>query len=134
MEVTKECGKSRMENHGEVMGAKKEVSVQYSPTWQYISIDPIDGDPTEELETLLLSIWRTDYKTTLKGFGRQYHSSWDTSRMLWSYSMGSSARSGRFGSSIIVGIIGKENPIIEIFSEDGHKIQTAIFSDRKEEI
>lgn len=118
MEVTHAAGQVREERIKNVEMAVPGVSLshpgqpstvvrrEYSPTYQYLALEPAQGEPVAELVFA-----RVRYKTTLKGFGRQYHASLDISRALWAVRLSSSARSGRFGTYAAIAIVDRDHPV-----------------------
>lgn len=107
MEVTHVKGHSRIERHGEPLIKKDEVRVDYSPVYQYLVLES-----TEETPTAALIFPSAHYKTTLKGFGRQYYATVDVSQVLWARELSRRARSGRFGTYGAVAIVDDTHPVI----------------------
>ena len=107
MHVEHQAGDEREEKHG-TMGKKVSVRQKYSPTYEYLAIDPDAGSFFTSAALVLASV---GYKTTLKGRGRQYYANLDTSLALWAYEMHSSARSGRFGTHIAIAIVDDDHPV-----------------------
>jgi hypothetical protein len=107
MEVTHAKGHSRIERHGEPLMRKEEVRVDYSPSYQYLVLEPTDQAPTAAL--IFPSVC---YKTTLKGFGRQYHAKMDASQALWAQELSCCARSGRFGTYGAIAIVDDQHPVV----------------------
>ncbi len=71
---------------------------------EYLVLEPSEAESDMKL------VWlRADYKTTLKGLGRQYYASIDTDMSLWSFSFSSCCRSGRFGSKMALAIVDSKN-------------------------
>lgn len=67
-------------------------------------------------------VWATAYtKTTIKGYGRQYHADLDASITLWSASCSGGVRSGRAGSEGVLAIVNEEHPLIYKFREGGEE-------------
>jgi len=112
MEVTHAAGHKRVERHGQPM-MTKDVEVEYSPTYTYLGVEPALTEPTAAL--ILTSV---DYKTTLKGFGRQWRASLDANKALWRCELSRRARSGRFGILGAVAIVDDEHPVIVVQTGD----------------
>jgi len=110
MEVRHAAGHKRTERHGVPMGPKEEVEVEYSDTYLYVVIEPMPFADTEPTMALVLA--SVDYKTTLKGFGRQWHASLDDSRALWSVRLSNQARSGRFGTLGCLAVVDDSHPVV----------------------
>lgn len=90
---------------------------------EYIVLEGI----AEAVEAQYSLVWATAYsKTTLKGYGRQYHASLDTSTTIWHTSCQGGVRSGRAGSEGVLAVVDKEHPLISTFSEGGEKLVTYI--------
>lgn len=67
-------------------------------------------------------IWRTSHsKTTLKGFGRQYHASLNPEATLWSKSCSGGVRSGRASTEGVLAIVEEGHPLIYTFQEGTDK-------------
>jgi hypothetical protein len=116
MRVTHSKGHVREERHGEVMGEKTLRTVEYSPEYEYLVILPVDDEEVKaEMKLVYVS---ASYKTTLKGFGRQYYASLDTESAIWAHKMSSSARSGRFGSRMALALVDKDHPVISEITGD----------------
>ena len=109
MEVHHATGHKRVERHGKPLMAKTEVGVEYPATYTYLVIEP--AEPGSE-PTAALVFPSVCYKTTLKGLGRQYHASLDTSRGIWATRLSSSARSGRFGCYGAIAIVDDQHPVV----------------------
>lgn len=107
MEVEHEDGHRRIERHGAPLEKKTEVEVAYPATYQYLVLEPVEAEPTAAL--ILVSV---DYKTTLKGFGRQWYARLDEGGALWAKRLSREARSGRFGVNGAVAIVDNEHPVI----------------------
>lgn len=107
MEVTHAAGQHRVEKHGTPMGPKNEVEVEYDPTHTYLALEPSEENPSAAL--ILVSV---DYKTTLKGFGRQWHARLDAVGALWATELSRSARSGRFGVYGAVAVVDDDHPVV----------------------
>ncbi len=108
MQVEHKSGHTRIEKHGEPMRPKEEVKVEYSPTYTYIVIEPMPVDTEPTMALVLASV---DFKTTLKGFGRQWGCEFDISQTLWSCHLSNRARSGRFGQQGCIAIVDDEHPV-----------------------
>lgn len=86
---------------------------RYRDTYEYLAIDPTDA-----VETSTLVLARVDFKTTLKGLGRQIHATLDASSAIWSYRMESACRTGRFGSHMALAIVDETHPVVGRLSGD----------------
>ena len=89
-------------------GVIDEKGSEHPKTYQYLSIDP---EPSAIAPLCALVFASAHYKTTKKGFGRQFHVE-QQDKSLWSYSLSSSCRSGRFGDVMKVGVVDDIHPII----------------------
>lgn len=104
MEVTRNRKITKMEK--DENGNEKEI------------LDLIEGEkqkylvlePSEEESELKLYWIRADYKTTLKGLGRQYHAQIDLTTAVWAKEFYSSCRSGRYGSKMALVIVSPDHP------------------------
>ncbi|OGF82440.1 hypothetical protein A3B18_03810 [Candidatus Giovannonibacteria bacterium RIFCSPLOWO2_01_FULL_46_13] len=138
MEVTHVSGQRRMERHKDAEGAvpgvslshpgqpTRTVEVEYSPTYTYLVLEPTGEEPLAAL--IFTSV---NYKTTLKGFGRQWYASLDTSAALWVRELSSSARSGRFGAYGAVAVVDEGHLVIAKQWGDIES-HTAFSGDKKE--
>ena len=113
MEVEHEAGHVRAEKRGSsVYGLAphpvQHVEVEYPSTYQYMVLEPTDAEPAAAL--VLASV---DFKTTLKGYGRQWHAALDASGALWAVEISSSARrTGRFGVYGAIAVVDDDHPVI----------------------
>jgi hypothetical protein len=119
MRAVHEKGQEREEKHGEVMQPKNKVVVQYSREYSYIGIDP-DWSNDEPHYALILA--KVDYKTTLKGLGRQIFAKMQADNAIWHIGMSSSARSGRFGTYSCIAIVNDDHPV---FTEQTGDVKTS---------
>lgn len=119
MEVEHEAGEERIERRKSESGEILEEKIAYSPVYRYLSIDPLDGPVYDEHSARAAMVFaRVEYKTTLKGFGRQYYAGIDADRAIWSMRMSSQARSGRFGTEMVLAIVDDEHPIVSKVTGD----------------
>ncbi len=83
----------------------------YLPEYQYLSIDPVDGGTFDEhAPDYALIFANVHYKTTLKGFGRQFTAGLETCNAVWAYRLSSQAKkTGRFGNEMCVAIVDDAN-------------------------
>ncbi len=73
----------------------------------YLVFEPSDTDPQYNLH------WITRYsKTTLKGYGRQYRYTIDSSAAIASWRVYGGARSGRLGTTGVLAITDEDHPVI----------------------
>ena len=95
---------------GDVEG--KESVVEDS----YIVIEPLAGaDPK------LLLVWAEAHtKTTIKGFGRQYHSHLSGGPTVWEKRVHGECRSGRYGADAALAIVDPSATLVVVHQEDGH--------------
>ena len=107
MEVLHAAGHRRVEKHGAPMGPKTEVEVEYPSTYTYLALEPDESEPL----AALVAPW-VDYKTTLKGFGRQWHATLDASRALWACRLSRQARSSRFGTLGAIAVVDDDHPVV----------------------
>ena len=91
-------------------------------TRRYIRIDAAQATD-EEAATLPRLVWKeAAWKTTLKGFGRQYRYEFDGAPIaMWS--VRGSARTGRFGCAAALAIVDDQHPldVVEKFNFSGGK-------------
>ena len=119
MEVIHEKGQEREEVVKDYENAIPGVSLShpgqptkrfvrvYPPSYQYLVIEPsIEAEP--EMELVSVSV---DYKTTLKGLGRQWEASLDCSSAFWSKEMSCSVRSGRAGTYGALAVVSASRPV-----------------------
>jgi hypothetical protein len=105
MEITRNRKVSEKNEHGEEVKRLIEGEKQ-----QYLVFEPSEEQPSG-----MKLVWlRADYKTTLKGFGRQYNAKVDTENSIWAYQVSSACRSGRFGTYMAIAIVAPGNPAREI--------------------
>ena len=65
-------------------------------------------------------VWETAHtKTTLKGYGRQYHAYLDAASTYWYKGVKGGYRSGRASTEGVLAIVDEEHPLIRRFSEGG---------------
>lgn len=106
-ELRTEAHDMRSRVTSEMEGQIAREGALFHRDYQYLVIE----DSEFEEPTSALVFARADYKTTLKGFGRQYHATLDVGEALWSVRLSSSCRSGRYGSEMAVAIVG-EAPVV----------------------
>jgi len=135
MEVVKRVGKKRWErqtlHHGTVYGwstiplQEAEAALKENPdsdkfkileeSRRYVRLMPA---PEEDPEDRIL-IWRTAHtKTTLKGFGRQYHAHFE-GEPLWNVRIRGGYRSGRAYTVGILAVVSPDAPLIRVHREGG---------------
>lgn len=126
MEVSKKVAKVRWERatleHGTVSGYRQvplgtENAQEYEEKREYVRLDLApDRDPKgREL------IWvKARSKTTLKGFGRQYHSFLE-GNPLWHTGVSGGVRSGRENTEAWLAVVDKNHPVIRRFKENGQE-------------
>lgn len=67
-------------------------------------------------------VWATAYsKTTLKGYGRQFHASISTDTCLWHQACSGGVRSGRAHTEGVLAIVDEKHPLIKKFREGGEE-------------
>jgi len=119
MEVEHQQGQKRTERVKDVERAvpgvslshpgqpKISIEVQYPAAYRYVVLEPTDSEPTAAL--VMPSVYR---KTTLKGFGRQFSASLNTSEALWAIELSAEARNtGRFGTYGTIAVVDDIHPV-----------------------
>lgn len=98
---TKECG-------------EKQTLTEEVESRQYVALEGI----AEVVEPAYSLVWETAHsKTTLKGYGRQYHALLDASATLWHTRCKGGVRSGRQNTEGVLAIVDNNHPLISTFSE-----------------
>jgi hypothetical protein len=83
--------------------------------------------PCEPCETAYKLVYETAHtKTTLKGYGRQYHSKFDVEQCVWSKTIQGGVRSGRAYTVGCLAIVSDAQPLIKVFKEGGEAEETII--------
>jgi len=95
---------------------------------RYIVLTPTNPEKLldEEKTANRMLVFQSAYsKTTLKGFGRQFHASLDTESVISVLgSCSGGARSGRFETQYVLAIVSPDYPLIRRFSEGGETTTT----------
>lgn len=123
MEVIKRVAKARWERatleHGTVSGHRQvplgtEGAEEYEEEREYIRLDPAPDREPREREL----VWVQAYtKTTIKGFGRQYHAHLEGSP-LWHQEVSGGVRSGRAYTQAWLAVVDPDHPIVRVFREN----------------
>lgn len=91
----------------------------YHEEYEYLVIE--DSELPEPTRALVFA--RVDYKTTMKGLGRQYDCSLDCAHAEHAIRLTSSCRSGRFGSQMAVALVSDDSPVVGRITGDVEEVR-----------
>lgn len=110
--------------------SKYSSPLKFTDEWDYIALDPLPDTTVTDKELVLVT---ASYKTTLKGFGRQWHTRLE-SNALWEFGMSGTCRSGRFGHNSVLAIVDKDHPVIYLDDECEKKYYPACAEEIPQEV
>ncbi len=127
MEVEKTVAKEKWSretmHYGTVHGYKQvplgtEKAEEFTEKRNYVRLEPVEADENTNYPKL---IWVEAYsKTTLKGFGRQYHASLSGSP-IWKKEVSGGYRSGRASTTVWLAVVDKNNFVKFSHRENGEE-------------
>lgn len=130
-------GRVRLMEVEKMGNPKKKVEgkpdLNYDKKYQYLAIDPFREELPENNIDGTLIYRKAHSKYTIKGYGRQYSAHFITDECLWFFMMSCRVRSGRASVDSLLAIVGTENPLIRVFSENGHDEKVCWKSAKEEE-